>query len=288
MSSRFPLCAGFLLLTVITSTAQVPPGVTVSKDLAYVDGGHERQKLDVYVPTSSGDTKPPLIVWIHGGGWAKGSKDGIGNCAWILNAGYALASVGYRLTDTAIFPAQLDDCKVGIQWLKDHAEDYGYDASKVIVWGSSAGGQLVSMLGTTGDPDNQADDLAGIIDWFGPSELLTMQEQRTLPVPLDANAPDSFESKLIGGTLPDHPEKAAAASPLTHVTADDAPFLIMHGDQDALVPLEQSRRLLAALQKAGVPARLHVIPGAGHGGPAFQTDEAHEVIRSFLNETLDR
>ena len=264
----------------------LPEGVTVKRDIAYVEGGHERQKLDIYSPKAKGEKPLPLVVWIHGGGWAKGSKDGIGNCAWVLEEGYALASVGYRLTDAAIFPAQVDDCKTGIQWLKDHAEDYGYDPDRIVVWGSSAGGHLVSMLGTTGDPDDASDDLQGIIDWFGPSELLTMQKERTLPTQLNADAPDSFESRLIGGTLQENPDKAREASPLTHVTVDDTPFLIMHGTRDALVPLVQSQRLQEALEEVGVSAQLEILEGAGHGGKEFQTDEARAVIRSFLKEQL--
>ena len=264
----------------------LPDGVTVKRDIAYLENGHERQKLDIYLPKEKGDKPLPLVVWIHGGGWAKGSKDGIGNCAWAVGEGYALASVGYRLTDAAIFPAQLEDCKAGIQWLKDHADDYGYDPDKIVVWGSSAGGHLVSMLGTTGDPDDASDDLQGVIDWFGPSELLTMQKERTLPTRLNADAPDSFESKLIGGTLQENPDKAREASPLTHVTADDTAFLIMHGTNDALVPLMQSRKLQKALEGVGVSAQLEILEGAGHGGKEFQSDEARAVIRNFLKEQL--
>jgi acetyl esterase/lipase len=196
--------------------------------------------------------------------------------------------VGYRLTDVASFPAQLDDCKSAIKWLKKNAESKGCDPNRMVVWGSSAGGHLVSMLGTTGDPNDDSDDIQGVVDWFGPSELLTMQKQRTLPTKLDADAPDSFESKLVGGALQENPEKAAAASPVTHVTADDTPFLIMHGDQDPLVSLTQSQTLFKKLQDANVPASLHVLEGAGHGGREFQTDESRTLIRNFLNDRLRR
>ena len=264
---------------------KLPVPITEYFDLAYVDGGGDRHKLDLYIPARGDRTKKlPLVVWIHGGGWAKGSKDGIGNCSWVLQEGYALASIGYRLTDVAPFPAQLDDCKAGIQWLKKNGNEFGVDADRIVVWGSSAGGHLVAMLGTTGDPETTKDDIDGVIDWFGPSELLTMQEQRTLPVDLDANAPDSYESRLVGGTLQENPEKAKAASPLTHVTADDTPILIFHGNEDALVPLKQSYLLVKAYDNMAVPAQLVVIEGAGHGGPAFQTTGARKVMLDFLNE----
>ncbi len=264
---------------------KLPVAVTEYFDLAYIDGGDDRQKLDLYIPAREDKSKKlPLVVWIHGGGWAKGSKDGTGNCSWVLEEGYALASIGYRLTDVAPFPAQLDDCKAGIKWLKKNGAEFGIDADRIVVWGSSAGGHLAAMLGTTGDPEDPGDDIDGVIDWFGPTELLTMQEQRTLPVKLDANAPDSYESKLVGGPLQENPGKAKAASPITHVTADDAPILIFHGDQDPLVPLTQSYTLVKAYDAVEVPAQLVVIAGAGHGGPPFQTDGAREVMLDFLNK----
>jgi acetyl esterase/lipase len=295
MKQKFRLVAfvSLLLLAISGRKADaqqrppIPEGTKAERDIPYVEKGHERQKLDLYLPARPKAERPPLVVWIHGGGWAKGSKDGIGGCRWVLEEGYALASVGYRLTDGAAFPAQLEDCKAGIGWLREHAEEKGFDGEKIVVWGGSAGGHLVSMLGTTGEPDDESDDLDGVINWFGPSQLLTMQEQRLLPTRLDANAPDSFESRLVGGTLQEHPEKARAASPITHVTSDDAPFLIMHGDRDALVPLEQSRRLTAALEKAGVDVKLHVLEGAGHGGREFQGEEARKVIRDFLRSSFE-
>lgn len=258
--------------------------VRVHRDIAYVDNGHERQRLDLYVPKSA--TPPPLVIWVHGGGWAKGSKNSTGNCKWVLDERYALASIGYRLTDTASFPAQLDDCKSAIAWLKLNAKDFGFDASRLVVWGSSAGGHLVAMLGTTGDSSSELDDIAGVIDWFGPSELLTMQEQRTLPTNLNADAPDSFESRLVGGPLQATKQVALRASPVTHVDANDAPFLIMHGDHDPLVSLTQSRTLHAKLQAAGVASKLVVLPGAGHGGPAFMSDQSREIISDFLRQRL--
>ena len=261
-------------------------GVTVERDIPYVKDGHERQKLDLYVPKSEGDAKLPLVVWVHGGGWALGSKDRIGNCAWILKERFALASVGYRLTDVATFPSQLEDCQAAIKWLKEKAGSRGVDANRIVVWGASAGGHLVSMLGTTGDPDDPADDISGVIDWYGPAELLTMQAQRTLPVKLNADAPNSFESKLVGGALQKNPDKAKNASPVTHVTSDDAPFLIMHGDKDPLVSVTQSRTLNAKLKKAGVRTKLHVLRGAGHGGPEFQSELSRKMIREFLNDRL--
>ncbi|WP_197441503.1 alpha/beta hydrolase [Thalassoglobus neptunius] len=260
--------------------------VTVERDIAYVKDGHERQKLDLYVPKSEGDSKLPLVVWVHGGGWAQGSKDRIGSCLWVLKEEFALASVGYRLTDAATFPAQLEDCQAAIKWLKENSGSRGVDPNRIVVWGGSAGGHLVSLLGTTGDPNDPADDISGVIDWYGPSELLTMQVQRTLPVKLDADAPNSFESKLIGGALQENKEKAKKASPVTYVSSDDSPFLIMHGDKDPLVSVTQSKTLHAKLNEAGVPTKLHILRGAGHGGQQFQSESSRKMVREFLNNRL--
>jgi acetyl esterase/lipase len=257
--------------------------VQISRDIPYTADGHKRQKLDLYVPQRKDGGKPPLVIWIHGGGWALGSKNNIGNCRWVLAEGYALASVGYRLTDVAAHPAQLNDCKTALRWLKENADQYGYDASRIVVWGASAGGHLVALLGTTGNPTDPADDIAGVVDWFGPAELLTMQAQRTLPTRLNADAPDSFESRLVGGPLQERRNVATSASPVTHVTADDAPFLIMHGDKDALVSISQSRTLNKKLTAAGVESELVVLEGAGHGGPAFNSERARDRILAFID-----
>ncbi len=294
-SSQMITVMSFLLSILMPSNlnAQQKPylkkileGVAVERDIEYAKDGHERQKLDLYVPKVEKDKKLPLVVWVHGGGWAMGSKNGIGSCAWILKEEFALASVGYRLTDAATFPSQLEDCQAAIKWLKENSGTRGVDPSRIVVWGGSAGGHLVSLLGTTGDPDDPTDDIAGVIDWFGPSELLTMQEQRTLPVKLNADDPNSFESKLIGGALQKNPKKAKNASPVSHVSSDDAPFLIMHGDKDPLVSVTQSKTLHAKLKEAGVSTKLHILRGAGHGGSQFQGKSSRQIIREFLNSRL--
>ena len=133
------------------AVADVPQGVKAHRDLAYVVNGHERQKLDLFVPEKA-DGPLPLIIWIHGGGWQNGSKEG---CPPLRNGytgrGYAVASINYRLSGHAIFPAQIEDCKAAIRWLRAHAKEYSLDPQRFGVWGSSAGGHLVALLGTSGD-----------------------------------------------------------------------------------------------------------------------------------------
>lgn len=267
----------------------VPPGVTAHRDLAYVENGHERQKLDLYLPPNVNNA--PLVVWIHGGGWQNGSKERT-QAMPLLARGYAVASINYRLSSHAVFPAQIEDCKAAIRWLRANASRHGYDGSRIGVWGSSAGGHLVAMLGVTGDvKEFDRGDNAGVssrvqavVDFFGPSELLTMDDQATTVSRMRHNAPDSPEAKLLGGPLQQNKDKARRASPLTYVTRDDAPILIVHGDSDPLVPVAQSETFYAALKKAGVDASLYIVKDAGHGG--FSDPEVNRRVGTFLDRIL--
>lgn len=265
----------------------VPAGVKALRDLEYVKGGHERQKLDLYLPEKASGPLP-LVIWIHGGGWQNGSKD---RCPALpfTTQGYAVASVNYRLSHHAPFPAQIEDCKAAVRWLRAHAKEQGIDPDRIGVWGASAGGHLVALLGTTGDvkewdrvgiaPDISS-RVQAVCDWFGPADLVRVVRQSK-----DTNGP---VAKLLGGSPADSKEKAAQASPVTYVTRDDAPTLILHGDQDKLVPLVQSELLAAALRKAGVPVTLKVLPGAAHGGPAFNSPETLDVVRQFFDSQLKK
>jgi len=266
---------------------RLPAGVRVLRDLKYVENGHERNRLDLYLPEKV-EGGLPLVVWIHGGAWQAGSKQGC-PAVFLAAKGYAVASINYRLSQHAIFPAQIEDCKAAIRWLRGNAAKYQIDADHIGVWGASAGGHLVAMLGTTGN----VKDLEGtggnldrssrvqcVVDWFGPSDLATMAGSH--------DNPGSPESRLIGGTVQENKEKARKASPLTYVSKDSAPFLIMHGDQDNTVPLSQSEVLAAALKKAGVDVKLVVVKGNGHGGPGFTTPESRKLIEDFFGRYLGK
>jgi acetyl esterase/lipase len=266
---------------------RLPEGAQVLRDVAYVPDGHERQKLDLYVPKDAKDA--PLIVWVHGGGWQNGSKD---RCPALpyLDEGYAVASVNYRLSHHAVFPAQLEDFKAAIRWLRANAARHGIDGNRIGVWGSSAGGHLVALLGTTGDVKEfdigthaaVSSRVQAVCDYFGPTDFLLMDEQAGGKGRFRHDAADSPESKLIGGPIRDHPDKVARANPVTYVSPGDAPFLIIHGDADHLVPVGQSRLLEAALKQAGVPCELVVLEGAGHGGREFNEPENQARVRAFF------
>ncbi len=294
------LLACLLLLAAVSlASAQpagrpLPAGYTAKRDVTYVAGGTDRQRLDVFFPEKS--VKPvPLIVWIHGGAWSAGSKD---RCPALplLGDGYAVASVTYRFSQHGVFPAQIEDCRAAIRWLRAHAAEMNIDPARIGAWGSSAGGHLVALLGVAGDETawdkgdhvDQSARVQAVVNWFGPADLLTMGAQSDADSRIKHDDANSPESRLIGGAVQEQKEKARAASPVAYVTRDDAPMLLMHGDRDPLVPHAQSIELRDALQKVGAEATLQTLPGAGHGGGDFGKRETFEAVRAFFARHLKK
>ena len=305
--ARFPIVRYYFLaviplLLALTSVApaqqalKLPPGVKAVRDLEYVKDGHERNKLDLYLPEKA--TGPlPVIVCVHGGGWQGGSKDsGIAAVGFVAK-GYAVASINYRLSQHAKFPAQIEDCKAAVRWLRANAKKYNLDPDHFGAFGSSAGGHLVALLGTTagvkelkgkGGNAEQSSRVQAVVDWFGPTDLAKMAEQAGPDSKFDHNSPKSAEALLIGGPLPENKEKAAKASPVTYATKEAAPFLILHGDKDPVVPYAQSEELAEALRKAGAEVTLKKVEGAGHGGAAFNSAENRKLIEDFFDKHLKK
>lgn len=268
-----------------------PEGTVVRRDLSYVDEGHGRQKLDLYLPADAKNL--PLIVWIHGGAWMVGSKDAFIGALPFLAEGFAVASINYRLSQHAIFPAQIEDCKAAIRWLRAHAGEYGFDPARIGVWGPSAGGHLSALVGTAGDVKefdvgaNLANSSAvqAVVDFFGPTDFLQMDGNRILNGMMH-DTPDSPESKLVGGLIRDHKAQVQQANPITYVTKNDPPFLIVHGDSDPLVPHHQSVLLHAALLETGVPVEFYTVKGGGHG--AFEDPKVPELVSAFFKKHLKK
>jgi acetyl esterase/lipase len=269
------------------SQPTLPEGVKFLQDLQYVEGGHERNRLDLYLPERT-DGPLPVVVWIHGGGWRGGNKEGCPALSFV-DKGYAVASINYRLSQHALFPAQIEDCKAVIRWLRANAKKYHLDPNHIGVWGASAGGHLAALLGTAGGAKHlegkggnldQSSRVQAVVDWFGPSDLAMMGEQdKQLGSPI---------ALLIGTTVTENRDKARKASPISYVGKDAAPFLIMHGDKDNIVPLAQSEALAEALKKAGVEVTLRVIKGSGHGSPEFISPENRKLIEDFFAKHLRR
>lgn len=281
-------------LAELAGGADPPVGTKKFLNVAYVEGGHERQRLDVYVPPrAKGDKrKPALIVWIHGGGWQAGSKENP-PAMFLLNEGYAVASLNYRFSQHAPFPAQIEDCKTAIRFLRAKADEYGYDAGRIGVWGGSAGGHLVCLLGTAGDakelegPElyrDQSSRVQAVCNYFGPTDFVNIDKHMTPVVKLDWKGPDSLVAKLLGGPLGDRQDEAKAASPIAYVTKDDPPVLTFHGDLDALVPLGQAEALHEALEKVGVENELVVMKGRGH--EMFADPVSRAKVFAFFKRTL--
>ena len=248
----------------------IPRDAAFYHDLAYVSNGHERQKLDLFVPANAAN--PPLIILIHGGAFRAGSKENM-RPAPFLRQGYAVASINYRLSGDALWPAQIEDCKAAVRWLRAHAKEYGYDPERFGAHGTSAGGHLVAMLGTTGtdkkfDVGENLDvssRVQAVADFFGPTDFLQMDAHR-IPTGQVHDTPDSPESLLIGGSIQENKEKSSSANPIACVSKEAPPFLIVHGDMDPLVPWHQSQLLFDALAGAGVPVTFYTVSGGGHGG----------------------
>ena len=268
-------------------------GVEITRNIPYADEKINRQKLDIALPEKRSSDKPlPVIVLIHGGGWQGGTHGPYLTKALPLvrSGDYAAVSIGYRLTDVASWPTQIHDCQAGLRWVKANAEKYNWDPDKIVVWGSSAGGHLVAMLGVSADvPEldgklgphaDQSLKVAGVVDFFGPANMLTMGDG---PGFERHNSPDSPESKLLGGPAKETVDVAKSASPQFHISEGDAPFLILHGTKDGTVPFQQSVDFHEALTNAGVDSTFIPVQGAGHG---FGGQEVNERVEAFLGKIL--
>lgn len=272
----------------------IPAGTKVLPNLVYKQVNGRSLMLDLFLPADSSGTVP-LIIYIHGGAWEKGSRHqcpAIGMTA----TGFAVASIDYRLSQEAPFPAQIEDCKAAIRWLRAHASEYHLDPDRFGVWGTSAGGHLAALVGTTGGVKSLEGDggnlqyssrVQAVCAVAAPSDLTEMNSDTHSVEGASANPRAGLRareavSSLLGGP-PDQGNAAAQASPITYVSKDDPPFLLIHGAYDRIVPLEQSRRFEAALKKAGVHATLKILPNEGHQGSLWS---AVPDAETFFQNTL--
>ena len=268
-------------------------GFKVIRDISYVGEGHDRQSLDLALPIKRKDNKPlPVIAFIHGGAWRAGDKNGGLNQLYeFLKSGeYVGVSIGYRLSQHAKWPAQIHDCKAAIRWIIANANKYNLDGDRIAVHGSSAGGHLVSMLGTSsgvkelegslGPHTNQSAKVRCVIDYFGPTNFLLMNDFESR---IDHDASGSPESQLVGGAIQKNKKLTQKANPISYVDKNDAPFLIMHGTKDMLVPYNQSVILHKALKSAGVPSVFLTVKGGGHrGGGGVLIERFRDFLEHYL------
>jgi acetyl esterase/lipase len=271
----------------------IPESVVVERDVEYGKAGDVSLKLDIVRPKEPSEKPRPVIVFIHGGGWSGGNKESaVGQLIPFAASGnYLCATVEYRLSGVATWPAQIHDCKAAIRWLKANAEKYNIDPKQIGVWGSSAGGHLVSMLGVSngvaeleghcGSP-GLSSRVACVVDYCGPSDFPAIARVKNST---EQRAYDPV-SKLLGGPVEEKKEAALSASPVTYASKDAAPLLIVHGTNDTTVPLEQAELLYAALKKAGAEATFVKIIGGTHGVPGSGGPELLKRVQAFFDKHL--
>jgi len=264
--------------------------VRVLTDIEYATVGDISLLLDLYLPRKDGD--PPLIVWVHGGAWRRGSRANM-PLEWLVEKGFAVASVDYRLSPLAKFPAQVHDCKAAIRFLRGEQDEFGYNSRRIAIAGSSAGGHLAALIGTTnhhselegtvGKHLEQSSAVNVIVDYYGPTNFMTILKQST-PHGLSVRVP---ALQLLLGEQPENtPKLARLASPVFHLDRKDPPLLMLHGDQDPQVPINQSHELHAAYKQHGVVAHLEVVHGGVHGGKLFFDEPRRKLVLRFLWQHL--
>ena len=290
MISSFTQCICFTLLCCFVVTPNANAAGKVIKDVEFAVVQGQSLKLDLYLPDKPKDSG--LVVWIHGGGWHKGSKE---KCfiTWLPQHGYTVASISYRLSSVAKFPAQLHDCKGAVRWLRTNAEKYGYNPKRIFVAGASAGGHLTALMATTsghkllegkvGGNLDRSSSVQGAIDYYGPTDFIL----RSKTQPSRANEKGSVVYELLGGGAHEKVAAAKLASACYHVSKDDPPLLVFHGTKDRTVLLDQSQAIATAYKKAGLPIKLHIIEGASHGGNSFYSGENAKRLLEFLKSRIE-
>lgn len=300
------VCLGSESRDDLTPTTAAPAcnvnGLRRDLDVAYVsdglgvDGPH---RLDLYRPQGPGPFR--LVIWIHGGGWMSGDENNVNQAIGLACSGFAVASIDYRLSDEAIFPAQIQDVKSAVRFLRANAASYQLDPGRFAAFGSSAGGHLAALLGTSGGVPAFEDAALGnagvssavqaVVDWYGPTDFARMDSQLSAqgcPGQGHHSAADSAESLVLGCQVGTAACAAAnaAASPMTYVDANDPPFLVIHGTADCTVPRAQSADLAGSLRAASVCVSERSLVGAGHGGPDWLTLPPQDTVETFLDLVL--
>ena len=283
------------------STSVVPAPVVA--DLAYA-GESRAQALDLWVPT--GSPRPyPLVIFVHGGGFSGGDKGAVGSKVGpLLAAGYAVASVNYRLSGQAGFPAAPRDVKAAVRFLRAGATTYGVDPRRFAAWGESAGANLAALTGTTGDQRTLLDDpglgdvttsaaVQAVVEWYGPIDF-AQRESELRSGGTDCRTPqlveaERFTTGYLGQDVDGVPDRAAAANPISYVRAARSlpPFSIATGTADCLVPVAQAQQLAVALHSAGALVDLRLLRGAVHADPLFDREVLPSTI-AWLNGVLRR
>jgi acetyl esterase/lipase len=283
----------FYLSDARTQTSRVqhifPQGTITHSNIPYANDTLKRHLLDIYLPQNAAKNTP-LIVWVHGGAWMVNDK--YSDMSYMkhtikgfLDSGYALASIDYRYSTEAVFPAQIQDCNKALQFLYDHAAEYKLDKSRIALIGFSAGGHLASLMGLSQNngvkefypaAKKPSFKIKCVLDFYGPSDLISIVGSNP---PVNPQDPVTL---LLGASPIVRPDLAKRASPATYVDKNDPPFLIVQGEKDESVPQNQSKLLSSWLTVAGVKNELIIVPGAPHYGEMFDAENIRQRVFHFL------
>ncbi len=288
--------AGALMFFTLCASAQQPldaskpPNYIKTADILYAVIDGRQLGLDLYMPNDVDN--PPLLVWVHGGRWLRRTKEDVFTTA-LVGEGFAIASIDFRLSVDAPFPAQIHDIKAAIRFLRANATTYGYDATRIGIHGRSSGGHLTALVGVTngnkelegsvGEHLDQSSDVQAVVSYFGASNLTSILDQST---PFGVTLRSAALALLLGGSLEQKMELAKLASPVFHVDATDPPLLLLHGDQDPQMPINQAHELHGVYKEHGLPVHFEVIHGAVHGSEEFFDQERNALVTAFLKEHL--
>lgn len=283
----------------ISSGRSIPPGVRIIRDIEFARHGKQPLKLDILRPKTDGTRPSPAVVWIHGGSFHKGSRNVFYSPLFkLIPRGFILVSIDYRLSQDAVFPAQVQDCKCAIRWIRAHSKEYGIDPRRIGACGGSAGGDLATFLGTSageksleGDSGwkDQRSDVQAVADYYGPTDLQAIPKGFASTKAgiafgtLIANSRFCPISEFLGCSMWKDSDKCRAANPITYIRKRTAPFIILHGEKDQTVPLNQSLLLYEALKKHNTEAELVIIKNKGH---EFSDSQADSKMIEFFTRHL--
>jgi acetyl esterase/lipase len=266
-----------LIMSVLTSCVGYIPshsGEKVHRDIVFARTPERHLKMDLYVPETKDKGPPPVVIWMYGGSWKFGWKDIHVVLRDLSQHGFAVASIQYRFSKEAPFPAQLQDARAAVAWLQQNGASYGVDGSRIGVSGESAGAHLAALLGVIDGPP----DIRAVCALSPPANLVALYEKH-------AWTGNQTIANLLRARLPQNFDRARDASPTFLVRGGAAPFLILHGKLDPIVPVQQSEELHATLQKHGVDSTLKVLPYKAHWFSINRTQLAE--VAEFFHRHLD-
>lgn len=272
-----------------TKEAVLPKATHIFKDITYKTVADKALTLDVYLPSEDTD-KAPLIVWIHGGAWKRGDKTAFTYknnhlLNMLLDQGYAVASINYRLSGEATYPAPVQDINDAIEFLCQNSRKYHLDKTRIAMMGRSAGAHLAGLIALSNAhevadfitaADKPSFDIAAFVGFFGVYDMLALDKSR------EKLSPKTPEARFLGGIASNIPDTAKQASAVSYVDGNTPPTLLLHGTDDDRVPVNQSKILKAALDKAKVSNELYLLQGGHHGDPTFDTPDYVEKVQAFL------